>query len=234
METINNTPLDYKFNDGGRSKYFKADNVRDCVTRSIAIATGWDYKEIYKELKSMGANPRNGVKHSIIKKYMKLHKFEWHALMTIGSGCKHHLRANEIPMDKRIICNVSGHLTAVIYGVVNDTYDCTRDGNRCVYGYWAVTDETTPTPDNDKPKKDTKKRKTRKTRRTTKETKTPKATRTRKPRSTKAELEANVHVLIAQVKSVISSIRYDAKDYDTKWPLEHANRLEEIIKPFKK
>jgi len=25
---------------------------------------------------------------------------------------------------------------AVIDGVINDTYDCSREGTRCVYGYW--------------------------------------------------------------------------------------------------
>ena len=35
------------YNDGGRSKYYKATNVRDCVCRAIAIANNEDYKMVY-------------------------------------------------------------------------------------------------------------------------------------------------------------------------------------------
>lgn len=60
---------------------------------------------------------------------------KWHPTMTIGSGCKVHLRADELPSG-RIVCSCSGHLVAVIDGVLNDTFDSSRGGKRCVYGYW--------------------------------------------------------------------------------------------------
>lgn len=132
--------LDFQFNDGGRSKYYKATKVDDCVTRAIAIATERDYKEVYNLIKSYmkGATPRNGVLKKIIVEVMNDLGCEWVAKMKIGSGCTTHLRKGEIPMDKRIICSCSGHLVAVINGVINDTYNCARGGNRCVYGYWIV------------------------------------------------------------------------------------------------
>ncbi len=37
-----------------------------------------------------------------------------------------------------------------------------------------------------------------------------------------------------QIKSVASSLRYDAKSYDCRFPLEHAKRLEEIADSFLK
>jgi Protein of unknown function (DUF2786) len=46
-----------------------------------------------------------------------------------------HLRPQELPSG-RLIVAVSGHLVAMINGVVHDTHDCTRDGMRCVYGYY--------------------------------------------------------------------------------------------------
>ena len=61
---------------------------------------------------------------------------QWVSCMGIGTGCTTHLRVDEIPMQGRIIASVSKHLTAVIDGVINDTYDPSRDGTRCVYGYW--------------------------------------------------------------------------------------------------
>ena len=46
--------MNIKYNDGGRSKYYKTSNVRDCVVRAIAIATNKDYKEIYNIVKYIG------------------------------------------------------------------------------------------------------------------------------------------------------------------------------------
>lgn len=61
--------------------------------------------------------------------------FTWVATMQIGSGCKVHLRTDELPAG-RIVCFVSRHATAVIDRVIHDTHDPSRDGTRCVYGYW--------------------------------------------------------------------------------------------------
>lgn len=71
-----------------------------------------------------------------VHKVMALFGGVWVPRMQIGSGCKCHLRANEIPMTGRIVCNVSKHVCAVVDGVLNDTHDCSRRGERCVYGYW--------------------------------------------------------------------------------------------------
>lgn len=132
-----NDNLKFQYNDGGRSKYFKAKNVGDCVCRAIAIASQTDYKVVYNMLKKeQNATPRNGVYRKFYDKVIKALGGKWHASMTIGGGCKVHLRAGEIPEVGRIICKLSHHLVAVVDGVINDTYDCTRDGNRCVYGYY--------------------------------------------------------------------------------------------------
>ena len=55
--------------------------------------------------------------------------------MKIGQGCKVHLDADELPTGT-IICSVSRHLVTVVDGIINDTYDCSREGTRCVYGYF--------------------------------------------------------------------------------------------------
>jgi hypothetical protein len=36
-----------------------------------------------------------------------------------------------------LLVKVSGHLTAVVDGVLYDTYDCSRCGMRRVYGYFS-------------------------------------------------------------------------------------------------
>ena len=74
-------------------------------------------------------------KHKWFKDYMTELGFVWTPTMTIGSGCTTHLRDGELP-DGRLVCKVGRHLVAVVDGVINDTHDCSRNGTRCVYGYW--------------------------------------------------------------------------------------------------
>jgi hypothetical protein len=71
------------------------------------------------------------------KEYVALLGFEWVPTMLIGSGCKVHLADGELPMG-RLVVAVSKHYTAVIDGVIHDTYDPSRGGSRCVYGYWRL------------------------------------------------------------------------------------------------
>ena len=81
-------------------------------------------------------SPRNGVARKVVRAYMAKLEWSWTPTMRIGSGCKVHLRASELP-GGRIIASVSGHLVAVIDGVIRDTFDPSREGTRCVYGYWS-------------------------------------------------------------------------------------------------
>lgn len=130
----------YQYNDGGRSKYFKGE-AKDCVTRAIAIATGLDYKEVYDTIKDLlNHTPRNSLKKQETRDIMRHFGFEWVSCMSIGSGCTTHLREDELPSGT-IICQVTGHVVAVIDGVINDTFDPSRGGSRCVYGYWYIDSE---------------------------------------------------------------------------------------------
>lgn len=147
--------IQFNYNDGGRKAAGYKGITGDCVCRSIAIATGKPYQEIYDRLaqgnktqrksKNSKAN-KHGKKtasHGIsvtrewFKKLMSELGFEWVACMGIGSGCKVHLRADELPSG-RLVVSVSKHYTSVIDGVIHDTYDCSRGGRRCVYGYWRL------------------------------------------------------------------------------------------------
>lgn len=136
--------MEFTFNDGGRSKYFQANKVGDCVTRAIAIATGGDYKEVYNKVKSIiGYSPRSGVSNRDIQKVVKAFGGEWHACMGIGTGCTVHMDESELPKGT-IIVNLSHHLSCIKNGVINDTHDCSRHGRRCVYGYWVFEEEIKP------------------------------------------------------------------------------------------
>ena len=62
--------------------------------------------------------------------------FVWTPTMGIGTGCTVHLRADELP-NGRLVVAVSKHYTAVLDGVIHDIENPSRDGTRCVYGYWS-------------------------------------------------------------------------------------------------
>ena len=83
------------------------------------------------------SSARNGIHKATIQRYLQSLGFTWTPTMQIGSGCKVHLRAAELPKG-RLIVSISKHLTAVINGAIHDTHDCSRNGTRCVYGYWSV------------------------------------------------------------------------------------------------
>lgn len=95
------------------------------------------YKHGKRAGKAIGrSSARTGVSKPIIKKYLAKLGWTWYPTMGIGSGCTVHLAVGELPMDRPLIVQVSMHMCAVVNGVVHDTYDPTRDGTRCVYGYW--------------------------------------------------------------------------------------------------
>lgn len=139
--------MKFVYSDGGRSKYFDGRNAGDCVTRAICNATGMDYKVVYDRINELentmkvGKRERKGSARSGVRKKVLHYYIEkelgwvWHPTMQIGQGCKVHLDNTELP-GGTIIVDVSHHETCLKDGVLYDTYDCTRDGDRCVYGYW--------------------------------------------------------------------------------------------------
>lgn len=165
----------FLYSDGGREAAGFRGSARDCATRSIAIATGRPYREVYDALNELAARerPRKGADRSdartgvhirTIRRYMGSIGWHWTPTMKIGSGCKVHLKAEELPAG-RLVVSVSRHITALIDGVIHDTHDprredsyliepdrgqtlkegqgrnsngvWTRIGGRCVYGYWS-------------------------------------------------------------------------------------------------
>ena len=143
--------MEWIYSTGGREKYYKQIDVGDCVTRAITNATGMDYKEVYDLINTYASrehlgkrkkyisSARNGVSKDTIWRILKDLGWTWIPCMFIGKGCQVHLNENELPMGTLIVA-VSKHLTCVKDKVLYDTYDCSRNGNRCVYGYYIKAD----------------------------------------------------------------------------------------------
>lgn len=148
--------MKFEYNDGGRKAAGRKGDAGDCVCRAIVIATGLPYLQVYETLAKGNAGQRrskhtpkqartasNGINvgRKWFREYMTSLGFTWVPTMQIGSGCKVHLRSEELPKG-RLVVTVSKHWTAVIDGVINDIYNPDRGGDRCVYGYWMLKDQT--------------------------------------------------------------------------------------------
>lgn len=165
----------FVFNDGGRKAAGYKGTTGDCGIRALAIAAGRPYQEVYDLLAELAkrerltkrhprcSSPNNGIKTATFNKMVACYGGRWIPTMGIGTGCKVHLDAAELPSG-RIVARVSRHYTAVIDGVIHDLFDprrsesfmsepdhgqelkenqtrnvngvWTRIGGRCVYGYW--------------------------------------------------------------------------------------------------
>jgi len=152
-EIIRNMAIHFVKDDGGRAAAgFKGD-AGDCVARAVAIASGRGYSTVYNDLAAINAamrktkrrkkgsvgsvTARDGIymQSKLFKDYMARLGFRWVSTMAIGSGCKVHLRADELPAG-RLVVRLSRHAAAVVDRVLHDNHDCSREGTRGVYGYW--------------------------------------------------------------------------------------------------
>ncbi len=140
--------MKFCFDDGGRKAAGFTGKTGDCVCRSIAIATGKPYQEVYDALNGLAvherprkrgrrSNSRTGVHRRTAGKYLESLGWYWTPTMTIGSGCKIHMKADELPSG-RLIVSLSRHFSAIVDGVIHDVSDPSRCGTRCVYGYWSL------------------------------------------------------------------------------------------------
>jgi hypothetical protein len=139
--------MDFVYNDGGRAAAGYKGRAGDCVVRAIAIATQKPYQEVYDAINALAlterartgrrSSARSGVSRTMYERYLRDLSWEWVATMQVGSGCRVHLRREELPTG-RLVVRLSRHLTAVIDGVIHDIYNPDRRGTRCVYGYFKL------------------------------------------------------------------------------------------------
>ena len=132
--------MEWVYDTGGREKYYKALNVRDCATRAIAIANDMDYKETYMMLKEYngGESPRNGVYGFISSKMLT--DLGWEYVEYKDEDV--YFADAMIPIDEIIICKLPGHLVAVIKGVAHDTWNIVKSKKpKKLMGYWVKSRE---------------------------------------------------------------------------------------------
>jgi hypothetical protein len=147
------TPLEWVYDDGGREAAGYRGSAGDCVVRAFAIVTRQHYSTAYDLMaekqagqrakrgsKPLPRSARDGVLPKVYKPIFADHGMIWTPLAGIGTGIKVHLRRGEVPRSGRHILRLSGHLCALVEGVVRDTGIDDREGTRAVYGYWTFKD----------------------------------------------------------------------------------------------
>src|SRR4051812_24168081 len=99
----------HEYNDGGRALAGFTGSTGDCVVRSIAIATGQPYREVYDAINALAqrerrgkrkrgrSSARTGVYKGTIRRYLERAGWTWTPTMGIGTGCTVHMRVEELP-----------------------------------------------------------------------------------------------------------------------------------------
>ena len=139
-------PMPFKHHDGGREEAGYRGSVGDCVTRSICIATRLPYKQVYGAMRRLAkferegdrlkgwwrSHPRKGIdtNRAWFSRYMGGLGFEWVA-MPVGT-----MLVSDTFGKGVYVVSLCKHYTAVVDGVIYDTYNPSRGRKRRVYGYW--------------------------------------------------------------------------------------------------
>ncbi len=134
--------LQWNWNDGGRFACGFVGLTGDCVARSIAIATGENYRHVYDALGEAALKtPRRGVAVSVSGAYLKERGWEYHHALDVD-GRDLPLANATLPTGVVIVQlspegrSRTGHLCTVINQVIHDTWDASEDESLGFVGYW--------------------------------------------------------------------------------------------------
>lgn len=113
-------------------KYYNANtlgnSVNDCVVRAISLVEGKSWDKTYKELSEIARKEGillddvNFVEHYLDKRY----KRACHYSKTVGGFAKEYNRG-------KFLVTMEGHITAVVDGIIYDTFDCSEKRMWCAW-----------------------------------------------------------------------------------------------------
>lgn len=131
--------MDFVWNDGGRAASGFVGLTGDCVSRSIAIATGTAYRSVYDELgKRSLKTPRNGVETTVSTSMLT--DLGW----TAHEGGGRAFEPSQLPKGRVIVQLMKEggrcrHMTAVIDQVVHDTWNPADDDDYLIIAFWTTS-----------------------------------------------------------------------------------------------
>jgi hypothetical protein len=114
-------------NDGGRSIYHRCDRKKDvagdCVIRAIAIGLKMDYMDVKKQLFALAIE--NGFMPNSSQTYEPfLNEHGWIKKSPMKNASGKKFKVGMMPIECNMIVYTTGHMVAVVDGVVNDIWDC--------------------------------------------------------------------------------------------------------------
>lgn len=139
--------MEFVWDDGGRSSCGFVGLAGDCVTRSIAIATGMVYRDVYDRLaEASKKSPRNGVRVDIAAAFLQ--ENNWKQIRLLGEK----FNLDLLPRGNVVLHLIhrngrSAHFCAMIDHVLHDTWNPSDDDDYVVQSYWTHPDFG---PDSDK------------------------------------------------------------------------------------
>ena len=115
-------------------KYYNANSlgnsVNDCVVRAISLAEDKSWDETYRELSEIAR--KEGIlldDVSFVENYLdKRYRRACHYAKTVDEFAKEHSKGT-------YLVTMQGHITAIIDGIIYDTFDCS---NRRMWCAWKV------------------------------------------------------------------------------------------------
>jgi len=128
-------PIPVKIHDGGRRLAGYKGKTGDCVTRAIAIVTGYPYKSVYDIVDHAGKE--SGYKNNSASK--GVNGYVTDALMDAFGGTFHslpkgtYLKDGMLPQG-RVVVLLEEHVLAVIDGVAYDNHE--NPYRQEIFGYW--------------------------------------------------------------------------------------------------
>lgn len=135
------------YNDGGRSLAGFRGSARDCVTRSISIASGMEYRQVYDDLNKLAktedlvadwqrrSSSRLGVFQRTWYRYLRNLGWRWVQTGPPSRLPVVYLTSSDLPTGTLIV-SLKNHMTVMRDGVIYDTFDCRESGAKCVHGFW--------------------------------------------------------------------------------------------------
>ena len=137
--------MEFIWSDGGRAACGYVGLTGDCVTRSIAIATGLVYRDVYQVLSNASdKTARHGITSDVYANFLRSRGWK--------NVCTNGFAAEDLPRGVVIVAfqpdarNRTAHLACVIDHTVYDTWNPMEDPEYRIVGYWinqSVNSDTT-------------------------------------------------------------------------------------------
>ena len=133
--------MEFLWNDGGRAASGYVGLTGDCVARSIAIATGAAYRDVYQQLgDSANKTPRNGVCLDVAADYLR--DAGWQRESQVQTPFqKSFLPKGVVIVHLQARDRRASHLCTVIDHVVHDTWNPADDEDYLVIDRWTTSEK---------------------------------------------------------------------------------------------